>query len=129
MMATPDYTNLALYRRWLAFTLQSFSQDLDAAKEYREALRLDPSWPKQCTIQAWQLATDPAPAERDPATVDALMYPPPSDFCDEAIVFRQFLILVPIKIASVSLSVHIGKLLHAVKVVRVLNGCGADVGH
>jgi tetratricopeptide (TPR) repeat protein len=67
LMNTPDYTELALYRRRLAFTLRAFAQDQDAAKEYREALRLDPTWPPRCIQQAWRLAADPDAGQRDPA--------------------------------------------------------------
>ncbi len=60
--------DLALYRRRRAFTLRVFGRDDDAAREYREALRLEPDWPRRNLAEAWNLAVHPEPAERDPVT-------------------------------------------------------------
>jgi tetratricopeptide (TPR) repeat protein len=64
----PDHADLALYRRRLAFTLMAFAQDREAAKESREALKLDPTWPARCTAEAWNLATAPDREAGDAAT-------------------------------------------------------------
>jgi tetratricopeptide (TPR) repeat protein len=61
-------SDLALYRRRRAFTLRAFSRDEDAAREYREALRLDPSWPRRCLAEAWDFAANSDPAQRDAPT-------------------------------------------------------------
>jgi tetratricopeptide (TPR) repeat protein len=61
-------SDLALYRRRRAYSLRVFYRDDEAARDYREALRLDPGWPRRCLAEAWRLAADPDPDERDPAT-------------------------------------------------------------
>jgi tetratricopeptide (TPR) repeat protein len=65
-MSRPVPADLALYRRRLAFTLQTLGQAETAAREYREALRLDPDWPRAAVTEAWRLATNADPKGRDP---------------------------------------------------------------
>jgi tetratricopeptide (TPR) repeat protein len=62
----------ALYRRRLAQALRAAGRGDEAAREYAVALRLDPGWPEEAAAEAWRLATDPRPEERDPATAAEL---------------------------------------------------------
>jgi Flp pilus assembly protein TadD len=55
----------AEYRRQLGFALFKQGHSADAAAAYREALRLDPSWPAVFTRRAWALATAPDPRRRN----------------------------------------------------------------
>ncbi len=67
LLARPDPTTMALYQRRLAYALHQAGRRPEAARQYAEALALDPDWPPAAIRRAWQLATDPDPAQRDPA--------------------------------------------------------------
>jgi tetratricopeptide (TPR) repeat protein len=66
LLTHPDQKALAMYRRQLAYALQGAGRSAEASREYAAALALDPNWPAAAGQRAWQLATDPDPAFRDP---------------------------------------------------------------
>jgi tetratricopeptide (TPR) repeat protein len=67
LTAGASAAELAINRRRLAHALRETGNPEEAAKEYAEALRLDPGWPPAATAAAWHLATNPRADERDPA--------------------------------------------------------------
>lgn len=56
------------YRCQLGMILNALRQPEAAAGEYEKATQLEPCWPWINVARAWQLAADPEPLQRDPAT-------------------------------------------------------------
>jgi tetratricopeptide (TPR) repeat protein len=57
----------ARYHFSLASALRRLEQRQEAAREYRKGMTLDPQWPARAARQAWRLATDPDPHQRQPS--------------------------------------------------------------
>jgi tetratricopeptide (TPR) repeat protein len=77
------------FRCHLAHALFAKGEKAAAAREYQEALRLEPGWPDQAIRQARALATDPEAAHRDgPATLQLALQaceatdPPSPEYLD-----------------------------------------------
>ncbi len=80
LLETPWFTSgqgrnlldLSCFHRRLARALQELGQVDAAAREYAEALRLEPDWPRTSLQEAWKLATAAQPAQRDARTAHEL---------------------------------------------------------
>src|SRR5205807_1274334 len=109
------------YRCSLGLALHEDGQDAAAQEQYREAVRLDPTWPEAANRAARRLATDPearvrdgtfalklathacqATAERQPFFLDTLAaaYAETGRYDDAVKAARKALALAPADLAS-----------------------------